>query len=98
MEKINLTESLKKLEEINDWFENQQEVDVENGLEKVKAGVKLVKASRERLRDIENEFEEVKKELVRNDSDTKEAEPDTKPEQSINSQNDDDVGIENIPF
>ena len=31
----NLTESLKKLEEIVEWFENQGEADVEKGIEKV---------------------------------------------------------------
>lgn len=61
MEKTNLSESLKKLEEITTWFDNQQEVDVENGLEKVKEGVALIKASRDRLREVENEFEDVKK-------------------------------------
>jgi exodeoxyribonuclease VII small subunit len=60
---INLTESLKKLEEIVEWFEGQGEVDVEKGIEKVKEGVKLIKVSRERLKKVENEFEEVKKEL-----------------------------------
>lgn len=60
---LNLSESLKKLEEITEWFDNQQEVDVEQGLEKVKEGAKLIKASRERLREVENEFEDVKKEL-----------------------------------
>ncbi len=60
---INLTQSLKKLEEIVEWFENQDEVDVEKGLEKVREGVKLIKASKERLKKVENEFEEVKKEL-----------------------------------
>lgn len=64
MKKLNLTEALKKLEEINAWFETQEEIDVEKGLEKVKEGAKLVKVSRERLQEIENEFEEVKKELV----------------------------------
>lgn len=63
MEKKNLSESLKKLEEITEWFENQQDVDVEKGLEKVKEGVKLIKLSRERLKEVENEFEDVKKEL-----------------------------------
>lgn len=63
MEKNNLSESLKKLEAITDWFENQQEIDVEKGLEKVKEGVQLIKASRERLKEVENEFEDVKKEL-----------------------------------
>jgi exodeoxyribonuclease VII small subunit len=60
---INLTQSLKKLEEIVEWFENQEEVDVEKGIEKVKEGIALIKASRERLKKVENEFEEVKKEL-----------------------------------
>jgi exodeoxyribonuclease VII small subunit len=60
---INLTESLKKLEEIVEWFEDQGEVDVEKGIEKVKEGVALIKISRERLKKVENEFEEVKKDL-----------------------------------
>ncbi len=66
MEKTNLSESLKKLEEITEWFDSQQEVDVEKGLEKVKEGVRLIKASRERLKEVENEFEDVKKELEDN--------------------------------
>lgn len=66
MEKTNLSESLKKLEEITEWFDNQREVDVEKGLEKVKEGVQLIKASRERLKEVENEFEDVKKELEGN--------------------------------
>lgn len=74
MEKLNLTESLKKLEEINAWFENQEEVDVEKGLEKVKEGVALVKVSRERLKKIQNEFEEVRKELVKTDTSEEEDE------------------------
>lgn len=81
MEKLNLTESLKKLEAINTWFENQEEIDVEKGLEKVKEGAKLVKASRERLREIENEFEEVKKELAQSSTSEEpdEIEPDELP-------------------
>jgi len=59
----NLTQSLKKLEEIVEWFESQQEVDVEKGLEKVKEGAVLIRASKDRLKKVENEFEEVKKEL-----------------------------------
>jgi len=63
MEKTNLSESLKKLEEIANWFESQEEIDVERGLEKVKEGAKLIKASKERLKKVENEFEEIKKEM-----------------------------------
>ncbi len=60
--KFNLKESLRKLDEIVDWLENQEEVDVEAGLEKVKEGAVLVKDCKARLAEIENEFEKVKKE------------------------------------
>lgn len=60
---VNLTETMKKLRMITEWFESQEEVDVEKGLEKVKEGADLIKASRERLKELENEFEEVKKKL-----------------------------------
>lgn len=63
MSKINLNTALKKLSEIVEWFEHQEEIDVEVGLEKVKEGVVLIKSSRERLKEIENEFEEVKKSI-----------------------------------
>jgi len=62
-EKNNLNTNLKKLEEISKWFDNSQEVDVEEGLEKVKEAVVLIKESKERLKQIENEFEEIKKEI-----------------------------------
>ena len=61
--KTNLNTSLKKLAEIVEWFENQEEVDVEVGLDKVKEGASLIKSSRERLKEIENEFEEIKKSI-----------------------------------
>lgn len=63
MVKNNLSEAIKKLAEIVAWFENQEEVDLEKGLEKVKEGARFIKTSRARLKEIENEFEEVKKEL-----------------------------------
>ena len=61
--KDNLNDSLKKIQSIIAWFEDQQEVDVEKGLEKVKEGAALIKTSRKRLLEIENEFEIVKKDL-----------------------------------
>lgn len=59
----NLNETLKKLAQIVSWFESQSELDVEKGLEYVKEGATLIKSSRERLREIENEFKEIKKEI-----------------------------------
>ena len=63
MEQNNLSNNLKKLAEISDWFDKQDEVDVEEGLKKVKEAAVLIKASKERLKEVENEFEEIKKEI-----------------------------------
>lgn len=65
--KFNLKESIRKLNEIVDWFENQEEVDVEVGLEKVKEGAKLVKDCKTRLTEVQNEFEKIRKEVKKND-------------------------------
>ena len=61
--KQDLTSDLKKLSEISEWFEDQEEVDIEEGLKKVKEAAALIKASKERLKAVENEFEEIKKEI-----------------------------------
>ena len=63
MENKNLKNNLKKLEEISSWFSDQKEVDVEEGLNKVKEAVELIKSSKDRLKQIENEFEEIKKDI-----------------------------------
>lgn len=60
---INLSDTLKKLAQIVAWFESQSELDVEKGLENMKEGAKLIKISRERLSEIENEFQEIRKEI-----------------------------------
>ena len=57
----NLGKNLKRLSEITAWFDNQEEIDVEEGLKKVKEAVSLIKASKARLKEVENEFEDIKK-------------------------------------
>jgi exodeoxyribonuclease VII small subunit len=64
----NLKESLKKLNDIVAWFEEQDEVDVEAGLTKIKEGATLVKACKKRLGEIENEFKEIEQDMMTNDS------------------------------
>ena len=59
--KTKISESLSKLEGIVEWFENQKDVDVEEGLKKVKEGAGLIKNLKSRLKEVENEFEEIKK-------------------------------------
>jgi len=55
--------SLERLEKLVAWFDEQEEVMVEEGLEKVKEGAVLVKALRAKLKTAENEFKELKAEL-----------------------------------
>jgi len=57
-------ESLKKLEAIALWFEKGSEIDVEEGLKKVREGAVLIKELKSRLAEVSNEFEEIKKELA----------------------------------
>lgn len=58
---VNLKDSLARLNTIVKWFESQDEIDVEAGLEKVREGASLVKICKERLSGIENEFELIKR-------------------------------------
>lgn len=76
----NLSNNLKQLSKITEWFENQEDIDIEEGLKKVKEAVILIKASKERLKTIENEFEEIKKEVDIEESDDEEIEEGEKDE------------------
>ena len=48
---------------ILEWFDAQEELDVEAALEKIKTAAELIKSSKKRLGQIENEFKELKKEI-----------------------------------
>jgi exodeoxyribonuclease VII small subunit len=61
--KVNLKESLGKLNGIVEWFDEQEEVDVEVGLDKVREGAELIKACKKRLSEVENEFQEIQREI-----------------------------------
>lgn len=65
MKKNEIGLSLKKLEAIADWFEKESEIDVEEGLKKVKEGGELIKELRGRLKEVANEFEEIKKDVFK---------------------------------
>ncbi len=54
---------LEEIAEILEWFDSQEELDVEKALEKVKKAAVLIKASKKRLGELENEFEEIKADI-----------------------------------
>ena len=62
-DKTKVSDLISKLEKIVQWFDAREDVDVEEALKKVKEGAELVKTLKLRLNKVENEFEEVKKDL-----------------------------------
>ena len=58
-----LGKNLAELSAIADWFDEQEEVDIEAGLKQVKKAATLIKASKKRLRQVENDFTEIKREI-----------------------------------
>lgn len=62
----NLKDQLKEISEILTWFDSQEELDVEAALEKITKAGELIKSSKKRLVEIENQFQEIKK-SVEND-------------------------------
>jgi predicted nucleic acid-binding Zn-ribbon protein len=54
---------LEEIAEILEWFDAQEELDVEQALEKISKASGLIKASKKRLSELENEFTEIKKEV-----------------------------------
>lgn len=61
-EPVNFTKAYHELEEINDWFQ-QEDIDLEEGLKKYKRGLELIKKCRERLKETENQFIKIKEEF-----------------------------------
>ena len=62
-DKDSISQSLARLEAIVQWLDEQEHVDVAEGLEKIREGAVLVKELRARLKEVENEFLEITKDL-----------------------------------
>src|ERR671917_2429754 len=59
---FDFTASIKQLEEINSWFQNE-DFNLDEGLQKLKLGKDLIKKCRGRLQQVENEFVKIKQEF-----------------------------------
>jgi len=65
-EKINFAKVYQELEKINEWFQ-QEEIDLDEALEKFKRGLELIKICKKRLKETENQFREIQKEYLENE-------------------------------
>ncbi len=61
--RANLKEYLEKIKAISAWFEEQDEIDLEAALAKIREAGALIALSKERLVEVENEFEEIKADI-----------------------------------
>jgi exodeoxyribonuclease VII small subunit len=59
-EKFNFTKAYQEIEEINEWFQGE-EIDLDEALRKYEKGMELINKCKERLKEAENKFEEIKK-------------------------------------
>jgi hypothetical protein len=55
-----LKKYLEDIKKISDWFEEQEEIDLEEALVKIREAGELIKLSKDRLVEVENEFKEIK--------------------------------------
>ncbi len=61
--KLDFAQSLTRLEEINTWFQNE-DINLDEGLQKLREGNELIKQCREKLQAVENEFVKIKQEYA----------------------------------
>jgi len=60
--KFSMNKTMKKLEEINEWFQNE-DIDLDEGLEKLQEAQELTKQVKKRLLEVENKFIDLKKDF-----------------------------------
>lgn len=59
-EKFNFTKAFKELEKLNEWFQ-REDIDLDQALKNYERGLELIAKCKERLKEAENRFEEIKK-------------------------------------
>lgn len=92
--------AMKELEEINTWFQDQ-DIDLDQGLEKLRKAKELIAQCRDRLKNVENEFVKIKDEFEEPVSSTPEApRKNTKSafEDDLLTDADDDTDDDDLPF
>jgi len=63
VENFNFTKFYQEIEEINEWFQ-EEDIDLDEALKKYERGMMLIQKCKERLKKSENKFEEIKKKYL----------------------------------
>ncbi|MEZ6255164.1 MAG: exodeoxyribonuclease VII small subunit [Patescibacteria group bacterium] len=62
--KFDFKKALEKLTEINNWFQSS-DLDLDEGLKKLKEGRELITQCNKRIKEVENEFVKIKAEFAK---------------------------------
>lgn len=60
----NFAEAFSELEKITQWFDSQENVDLDEGLKKFERGLELADGLKKKLKEVENKVEEIKKKFA----------------------------------
>lgn len=96
-QKFNFSESMRQINEINDWFQGE-DLDLEEALTKLKQGKELIAKCKERLSDIENEFKELRVDFAEEDTEIGEEASGNEANREDESENTDEDVSDNLPF
>ena len=58
---INFTEAFDELEKITEWFDSEENLDLDKGLKQFERGLELAGELKKKLGEVENKVEEIKK-------------------------------------
>jgi len=96
-QEFNFSESMKQINEINDWFQGE-DLDLEEALTKLKQGKELITKCKERLSDIENEFKELRVDFAEEEAEVDEDASSNEANRAGESENTDEDVSDNLPF
>lgn len=58
---INFSEAFQELESITEWFDSEENLDLDKGLKQFERGLELASELKKKLSEVENKVEEIKK-------------------------------------
>ena len=96
--KFDFTASIKELEEINSWFQNE-DFNLDEGLQKLKLGKDLIKKCRGRLQQVENEFVKIKQDFADDGADGESSDAfQSSQDHAVTSDKNGEIEGDDVPF
>lgn len=71
-DQFDFAKAIKEIEGINEWFQDE-DVNLDEGLTKFRRGLELIRKCKTKLKKVENEFIEIKKELTTDEASKEES-------------------------